>query len=42
LLNNNLIDRVGPGPVVAALCAIVREVLRFRNMRSNRTTNSRV
>jgi|SRR5208282_1023765 len=42
LLNNNLIDPVTPGLVVAALCAIVREVLRFRNVRSSRTTNSRV
>ncbi len=42
LLNNNLIDPVKPGLVVAALCGIVREVLRFRKVRSNRTTNSRV
>jgi|SRR5271155_384767 hypothetical protein len=40
LLGNNLIDPVKPGLVVAALCAIVRQVLRFRKVRSNRTTNS--
>jgi hypothetical protein len=42
LLINSLIDPVWVGLVVAALCPIVRQVLRFRNVRSNRTTNSRV
>jgi hypothetical protein len=42
LLINNLIDPVNPGLVVAALCPIVRQVLRFRHICSNRTTNSRV
>jgi hypothetical protein len=42
LLILNLIDPVNPGLVVAALFPIVRQVLRFRNVRSNRTTNSRV
>jgi hypothetical protein len=42
----NLVSRLGPldpvpvGLVVAALCPIVRQVLRFRRVRSNRTTNS--
>ena len=40
LLILNLIDPVNPGLVVAALCPIVRQVLRFRKVRSNRTTNS--
>ena len=39
LLNNNLIDPAWPGLAVAALCPIVRQVLRFRNIRSNRTTH---
>jgi len=39
LLILNLIDPVSPGLLVAALCPIVRQVLRFRNVRSNRTTN---
>ena len=42
LLMNSLMDPTWPGLVVAALCPIVRQVLRFRNVRSNRTTNSRV
>jgi hypothetical protein len=42
LLINNLIDPVSQGLVVAALCPIVRQVLRSRNVRSSRTTNSRV
>jgi hypothetical protein len=42
LLILNLIDPVSPGLLVAALCPIVRQVLRFRNARSNRTANSRV
>ena len=40
LLILNLIDPVNPGLVVAALVPIVRQVLRFRNAHSNRTTNS--
>jgi hypothetical protein len=36
------LDPLPMGLVVAALCAIVRQVLRFRNVRSNRTVNSRV
>lgn len=39
LLILNLIDPVNPGLVVAALFPIVRQVLRFRNVRSNRATN---
>jgi H+/Cl- antiporter ClcA len=42
LLINSLREPVWVGLVVAALCPIVRQVLRFRNVRSNRTTNSRV
>jgi hypothetical protein len=42
LLINNFVDPVGVGMVVAALCPVVREVLRFRNVRSNRITNSHV
>jgi hypothetical protein len=42
LLILNLIDPVTPGLAVAALCPIVRQVLRFRNVRSNRTMNSQV
>ena len=42
LLITNLIDPVNPGLVVAALFPIVRQVLRFKNVRSNCTTNSRV
>ena len=42
LINSSLIDPIWVGLVVAALCPIVRQVLRFRNVRSNRTTNSRV
>jgi hypothetical protein len=42
LLILNLIDPVNPGLVVAALFPIVRQVLRFGNVPSNRTTNSRV
>ena len=37
-----LTDPTWVGLVVAALCAIVRQVLRFRSLRSNRTTNSLV
>jgi hypothetical protein len=43
----NLLSRLGPldpvpvGLAVAALCPIVRQVLRFKKVRSNRTTNSR-
>jgi hypothetical protein len=39
LLILNLIDPVNPGLVVAALFPIVRQVLRFRNVRSNCATN---
>jgi hypothetical protein len=42
LLITNLIDPVNPGLVVAALFPIVRQVLRFKNVLSNCTTNSRV
>ena len=42
LLILNLIDPVSPGLVVAALFPIVRQVLRFRNVRPNRATNSGV
>ena len=42
LLILNFIDPVNPGLVVAALCPIIRQVLRFRNVRSNRTANSPV
>jgi len=42
LLITNLIDPVNPGLVVAALFPIVRQVLRFKNVRSNCTANSRV
>jgi hypothetical protein len=35
------LDPLPMGLAVAALCPIVRQVLRFRNERSNRTTNSR-
>src|SRR5271170_5164941 len=44
----NLYYRLGPldpvpvGLVVAAFCAIVRQVLRFRNVHSNPTANSQV
>jgi hypothetical protein len=42
----NLVSQFGPldpvpvGLGAAALCSIVRQVLRFRNVRSNRATNS--
>ena len=39
LLINNHIDPAGVGFLVAALCAVVREVLRFKNIRSHRTTS---
>ena len=42
LLILNLIYPINPGLVVAALCPIVPQVLRFRNVRSHSTTNSRV
>ncbi len=42
LLILNFIDPVSPGLVVAALFPIVRQVLRFSNERSNRTTNSQM
>jgi hypothetical protein len=42
LLNNNLLDPFWGGLVVAALCPIFRQVLRFRKGRSNRTTDSPV
>lgn len=42
LLIKNLIDPINPGLVVAALVPIVRQALRFRKARSNRTTDSRV
>ena len=42
LLILNLIDPVNPGLVVAALFPVVRQVLRFRSVRSNHTSNSRV
>ena len=42
LLIRNLIDPVNPGLLLAALCPVVRQVLRFRKVRSNRTTDSRV
>jgi vacuolar-type H+-ATPase subunit I/STV1 len=38
LLISRLIDPTSPGLVVAAVCPIVRQVLRFRSLRSNRTT----
>jgi hypothetical protein len=44
----NLFSRLAPldpvpgGLVAAALCATVRQVLRFRNVRSNRATDSGV
>jgi hypothetical protein len=39
-LINNFIDPVRAALVFATLCPVVREVLRFRNARSNRATNS--
>ena len=42
LLINSLIDPTWVGLGVAALCPIVRQVLRFRIVRSSRTTNSLV
>jgi hypothetical protein len=42
LLIRNFIDPNTVGLAVAALCAIVRQVLRFRTARSDRTANSAV
>jgi hypothetical protein len=38
LLIGSLIDPTSPGFVVAAVCPIVRQVLRFRNLRPNRSS----